>query len=210
MVSEVLDRAQSAHTRGATSTQMQEAQVKEPKQVKPLTPDTAFKSSKPKSSLSSDLSLLSKRKGRLSINSLGNKKEEGETEETLSAGEDRNTILLTELQRSWLAFSKQLEVEGQKVASRMLVAYKPTLIDEELIALEFQSKSEETAFNQIRISLLNYLRKRHHNYYLNIEYKVVVSETKMEYFTEAETFNKWRKANPAFEKLKQAFELDLL
>lgn len=118
--------------------------------------------------------------------------------------------MLTELQRSWSAFAKQLELEGQKVASRMLIAYKPTLVDEELIALEFQSKSEETIFNQIRIGLVNFLRKRHHNYYLNIEYKVVVSETKMEYYTEAETFNKWRKANPAFERLKLAFNLDIL
>jgi len=118
--------------------------------------------------------------------------------------------LLTELNRSWAAFAKKLENEGQKVASRMLVAYKPTLIDEELIALEFQSKAEETVFNQIRIALVNFLRKNHHNYFLNIEHKVVVSETKIEYFTEAETFNKWRNNNPAFEKLKQAFDLDLL
>ncbi len=92
----------------------------------------------------------------------------------------------------------------------MLAAYKPRLVDEELIALEFQSKSEETIFKQIRISLVNFLRKNHHNYFLDIQYKVVVSETKLEYFTEAETFNKWRKENPAFEKLKQAFNLDLL
>lgn len=153
---------------------------------------------------------MSKRKGRLSINNLGGKGEEEKLEETLSSGQDRNTILLTELQRSWMAFAKQLEQEGQKVASRMLVAYKPTLIDEELIALEFQSKSEETIYKQIRIALVNFLRKRHHNYFLDIHHKVVVSETKLEYFTEAETFNKWRKENPSFEKLKQAFNLDLL
>lgn len=109
-----------------------------------------------------------------------------------------------------MAFAKHLEENGQKVASRMLIAYKPKLVDEELVDLEFQSKSEENVFKQIRISLVNFLRKRHHNYFLDIQYKVVVSETKLEYFTEGETFNKWRKENPAFEKLKQAFNLDLL
>lgn len=207
MVSEVLERAQTQNT---TSTIEQKKPVKtESSPKKPIVREIP-KSTKPKPSLSSDLSLLSKRKGRLSINNLEGKQEEEQSEETLSSGQDRNTILLTELQRSWTAFARQLEQDGQKVASRMLAAYKPILIDEELIALEFQSKSEETIFKQIRISLVNFLRKRHHNYFLDIEYKVIISETKMEYYTEAETFNKWRNSNPAFEKLKQAFNLDLL
>ncbi|MGB1295795.1 MAG: hypothetical protein ACPG6V_09965 [Flavobacteriales bacterium] len=146
----------------------------------------------------------------MSVNNLDVKKEEEEKEEVLFKGEDRNTILLTELQRSWNAYSNVLEKEGQKVASRMLKAYKPQLVDEELIALEFQSKSEENIFNQIRIGLVNYLRKNHHNYFLNIDYKVVETEIKNEYFTEGETFKKWRNENPAFERLKQAFDLDLM
>ncbi|MGB0428093.1 MAG: hypothetical protein ACPGEC_04110, partial [Flavobacteriales bacterium] len=182
----------------------------EPNQVQEARPTLTKPIAKPAKKISGDLSMLSKRKGKVSFKNQLKKAKETQEEETLLEGGRRTTILISSLTEAWNRFAEsQIEVGG-KMASQLLLSKPPELISETLIKINFHSKSEETVFQAIRIRLINYLRQTLENDALNIETELIQTKREGNYQTEEELVKTWRAEHPYFEKLRRHLDLDIL
>ena len=113
-----------------------------------------------------------------------------------------------EMRTAWTQYAKQVENDGKYNLLSHLTMGVPKL-DGSTIHLEFPNDTIKVEVERAKYDLLNYLRNKLQNY--DIDLDILVNETaqKKYAYTPREKFDKLCEKNPAIEKLRQEFDLDI-
>lgn len=153
-----------------------------------------------------------KRVSGLSLSSLKIKKEHelSRKDETIDESKlPKDPFTEEEMQKHWADFVDKIDLEGKKILASNLNADVPKLLQEKTIWIELPNGTMKKEIEREQYDLMEYLRKKLNNYF--IELKITVNETvaKKFAFTPEEKYQKLREKNPAIDLLRQTFDLDL-
>ena len=113
-----------------------------------------------------------------------------------------------EMKHYWEAYSKMIEEEGKFNLLSHLTMGVPKL-EGHTIHLEFPNHTIKTEVERAKFELLGFLRENLQNY--NIDLDITVNETveKKYAYTPREKFEILKEKNPAIERLRQEFDLEI-
>jgi len=83
------------------------------------------------------------------------------------------------------------------------------MMSDNTIEFSVNNKSLEEAVEEIKMNLLDFLRKELNNYALQLNLVMTASEEKTSLYTATEKYKYLSEKNPAINKLRQTFDLDL-
>lgn len=112
------------------------------------------------------------------------------------------------LQEAWTAYAKKLEARGRFILASHLTMDRPVLKGTQ-IHLEYPNHTIKEEMNRARSKILKFLRKRLENYEIDLNITVNEEAEKEYIYSDREKFEKMKEINPAIEKLRQEFGLDL-
>lgn len=140
------------------------------------------------------------RKQELSEELLANQPEE----ETLPT----NDFSEEEMKIHWYSYSKEVEKDGKFNLLSHLTMGVPKL-EGHIIHLEFPNHTIKTEVERAKFELLGFLREKLQNYDIDLEITVNETVEKKYAYTPREKFEKLKEKNPAIERLRQEFDLDI-
>ena len=113
------------------------------------------------------------------------------------------------LESAWCSFAEGLKKKNKINLSSTLMARKPVQKDATTISFSVLNQVQEDEISAIKIDLLAHLRSTLHNSALQV--KIIVDETKTEHkpYTGEEKFQRLSEKNPALNKLRQQFNLEI-
>ncbi|RFN58265.1 DNA polymerase III subunit gamma/tau [Marixanthomonas ophiurae] len=113
-----------------------------------------------------------------------------------------------EMRTAWTQYAKKVETDGKYNLLSHLTMGIPKL-DGNIIHLEFPNDTIKVEVERAKYDLLGFLREKLQNY--NIDLDILVNETvqKKYAYTTREKFDKLTQKNPALEKLRREFDLDI-
>lgn len=145
----------------------------------------------------------------LSISSMTN----GNTPEKAS---NKTTISQTpvnaeakDLETVWTNFAESFKKKNKLNLHSTLTARKPTQEDETTISFSVSNQVQEDEINTLKTDLIVYLRTEMKN--PAIQFKIIVDKTESEKkpYTGEEKFQHMAEKNPAMNKLRQQFNLEI-
>ena len=152
-----------------------------------------------------------KKVSALSLKSI-RKKQELQKELIANQPDQRNlpaeSFTEEEMRTAWTQYAKKVEKDGKFNLLSHLTMGVPRL-DGSTIHLEFPNDTIKVEVEREKHELLGYLRSQLQNY--DIDLDILVNETvqKKYAYTTREKFDKLREKNPALEKLRKEFDLDI-
>ncbi len=109
----------------------------------------------------------------------------------------------------WRQFAEQLNKEGRMSLHLAFLKRTPQLLDNFQIYFAVDSAALDKDLNEIKTTLLAYLRKNLSNYKINLKSEVVIETTGTNAYSPSEKFKKLAEQNPKLNDLKTRFDLDL-
>ena len=108
----------------------------------------------------------------------------------------------------WTKIAQKLGDRGKKILESLMLMDDPKL-EGTLIKHHLPNESSKFEFNREKYEILGYLRGKLHNHDIDIE--IIVNETveSKKVFTLLDKFNRLAAINPALEKLKNVFDLEV-
>jgi DNA polymerase-3 subunit gamma/tau len=113
-----------------------------------------------------------------------------------------------EMITAWNEYTKKVELKGQYNLLSHLSMGVPKL-EGSLIHLEFPNSTIKVEVERAKHELLGFLRKKLNNYDVDLSIEVNETEIKRYAYTPREKFEKLKEKNPAIEKLRKDFDLDI-
>lgn len=168
-----------------------------------------LKESKPIPSI--DLKIESKQTSGFSLKSIQAKKEHQirQMEVVVDPNDlPREPVEQEDLTKAWNAYSKILDLKGERIMVSILEMGNPRLNGNN-IQLEFPNETLKIELERAQFPLMEYLRKALKNYDLTLDISVNVTIEKQYAFTPMEKYQKMKEKNPNIELLKKTFGLDL-
>jgi len=119
-----------------------------------------------------------------------------------------NPFTEDEMRTAWTQYAKKVETDGKYNLLSHLTMGIPKL-DGNIIHLEFPNDTIKVEVERAKYDLLGFLRDKLQNY--DIDLDILVNETvqKKYAYTTREKFDKLTQKNPALEKLRREFDLDI-
>ena len=114
-----------------------------------------------------------------------------------------------QLNEYWDTFVDKLEKKGKYNLAAILKIDTPKLTDDDVIQLEFPNSTNKIEVERNQFDLLQFLRKSLNNFNIRLEISVNEAMDKKYAYTAEDKYAKLLEKNPALEKLKQTFNLDL-
>ncbi|MDT0554753.1 DNA polymerase III subunit gamma/tau [Patiriisocius hiemis] len=152
-----------------------------------------------------------KKVSALSIKSI-QKKQELQRELVAQQPDQKNlpkeTFTEPEMITAWNEYTKKVELKGQYNLLSHLSMGVPKL-EGSLIHLEFPNSTIKVEVERAKHELLGFLRKKLNNYDVDLSIEVNETEIKRYAYTPREKFEKLKEKNPAIEKLRKDFDLDI-
>ncbi|PVW13786.1 DNA polymerase III subunit gamma/tau [Marixanthomonas spongiae] len=113
-----------------------------------------------------------------------------------------------EMRTAWTLYAKKVEADGKYNLRSHLTMGIPKL-EGNIIHLQFPNDTIKVEVERAKYDLLGFLRDKLQNY--DIDLDILVNETvqKKYAYTTREKFEKLREKNPALEKLRKTFDLDI-
>ncbi len=146
-----------------------------------------------------------------SISSLLNKKAEEtkKQQDDLALPEMREPVTQAQLDASWLVYTELLRKANKINLATTLLNRKPLLQHDHNIEFTIDNKVQEEELLQDKSSLMLHLRRSLRNSYLQLVVIITRDESEKKPYTPSEKFRKMAQKNPALNKLKQEFDLDI-
>lgn len=113
-----------------------------------------------------------------------------------------------EMKLAWTDYTKKIEKEGQYNLVSHLTMSQPKL-ESSTIHLEYPNSTIKLEVERAKYGLLEYLRKRLHNYDIDLAIEVNETAEKRYAYTPREKFEKLKEKNPLIDTLRQEFDLDV-
>jgi DNA polymerase-3 subunit gamma/tau len=142
-------------------------------------------------------------------NAAEQKANEKEASQTDTTNYPKNPVTQNALEAKWTAFANDLKAKGKNSLSINLTSRKPVMMSDNTIEFSVNNKTLEEAVEEIKMNLLDFLRKELNNYALQLNLVMTESEEKTSLYTATEKYKYLSEKNPAINKLRQAFDLDL-
>jgi DNA polymerase-3 subunit gamma/tau len=142
-------------------------------------------------------------------NAAEQKANEKEASQTDTTNYPKNPVTQNALEAKWTAFANDLKAKGKNSLSINLTSRKPVMMSDNTIEFSVNNKTLEEAVEEIKMNLLDFLRKELNNYALQLNLVMTESEEKATMYTATEKYKYLSEKNPAINKLRQTFDLDL-
>lgn len=159
--------------------------------------------------------ILAERNARkVSALSLKSIQKQQQLKEEFDANRPEKKILPTEdfsedeMKAVWHSYSKLVEKEGKFNLLSHLTMGVPRL-EGHIIHLEFPNYTIKTELERAKFELLGFLRENLNNHNIDLEITVDEKVEKKYAYSPREKFDKLKEKNPAIEKLRQEFDLDI-
>ncbi|MBN8695933.1 MAG: DNA polymerase III subunit gamma/tau [Bacteroidetes bacterium] len=140
------------------------------------------------------------------------KAEETEVKEiTLNPTErPKQTVTQDALDNVWQRYANDLKAKGKQNLAIVLTSRQPTLGSDSLtIEYVINNKAAEEALNEDKTTFLSFLRKELNNYSVSLNIVVAQVEEGKNLYTATDRYKHLLEKNPAINKLRQAFDLDI-
>ena len=108
----------------------------------------------------------------------------------------------------WTKMAQKLGDKGKKILESLMLINDPSL-EGTLIKHHLPNESSKFEFNREKYEILGYLRGKLHNHDIDIEIVVNENIESKKVFTLLDKFNRLAAINPALEKLKKVFDLEV-
>ncbi|MBL7889484.1 MAG: DNA polymerase III subunit gamma/tau [Bacteroidia bacterium] len=140
------------------------------------------------------------------------KAEETEVKEvTLNPTErPKQPVSQDSLDAVWQRYANDLKAKGKQNLAIVLTSRQPTLGSDSLtIEYVINNKAAEEALNEDKTTFLSFLRKELNNYSVSLNIVVAQVEEGKNLYTATDRYKHLSEKNPAINKLRQAFDLDI-
>ncbi len=117
-------------------------------------------------------------------------------------------VALGQLRQEWSKFAEQKKLAGQDSAYMVLNQEVHLMEDGVTIPLVMTNSLQMDKLNEIRVELIQYLRKELHNSRINVTAKLVKEEKQRKLYTASEKLNYLIEKNPQVGLLKERLGLD--
>lgn len=110
----------------------------------------------------------------------------------------------------WQRYANDLKAKGKQNLAIVLTSRQPTLGSDSLtIEYIINNKAAEEALNEDKTTFLSFLRKELNNYSVSLNIIVAKVEEGKNLYTATDRYKHLSEKNPAINKLRQAFDLDI-
>ncbi|MBI2268802.1 MAG: DNA polymerase III subunit gamma/tau [Bacteroidetes bacterium] len=113
------------------------------------------------------------------------------------------------LENTWNLYAKNIQQKGKINLYSTLSFRKPLLKENFIIEFTIENKVQQEVLEQERLDLLSFLRKELNNYSINLKTIINTIESERKPYTTGDKFKRMAEKNPAINKLKQLFDLDI-
>jgi DNA polymerase-3 subunit gamma/tau len=113
------------------------------------------------------------------------------------------------LEKAWLGFSEVLKEKKRQMDYATFITGKPVKISEKLVQFTVQNAMAKERLDNDKTDLMQFLRKALSNYEFQLEILVSKEEGSAMIYTSADKFKRLAEINPALQKLRQVFDLDI-
>jgi len=114
-----------------------------------------------------------------------------------------------QLEATWDKYAEELNAKGRANLSLALLSKRPVLINETIIEFTVNNKALEETINEDKMNFLSFLRRALNNFDIQLNLSVAMVEEKTNLYTATDRFKYLAEKNPAINKLRQAFDLDI-
>ncbi len=159
-----------------------------------------------------DIKAPVKRVSGLSISSLKAKKQHELNKIEVVIDENdlpKDPFTQEQLEQHWNDFVHKIDEKGQKILASNLNTDVPKLKDDHTICIELPNSTMKKEIERGNFELMNYLREKLNNHFIQLDISVNESSAKKFAFTPEEKYQKLREKNPAIDILIQEFDLKL-
>ncbi|KUJ52871.1 hypothetical protein [Chryseobacterium sp. JAH] len=146
-----------------------------------------------------------------SINSLINKEDKQEQEETVAEINENlqeHHFTETDLQAEWNLMLMQLRAKDPFVFNA-IKSFKLEKVDEKTVQVLYPSESAKAEFDKISGEFFNHFKRKVNNYAIKIDYKQDVQNLKIEVLTTKKKFERFVEINPLLKDLDDLMKFDL-
>ena len=119
-----------------------------------------------------------------------------------------NNFTEEEMLKYWNTYTKKVEKDGKFNLLSHLTMGTPKL-EGAIIHLEFPNHTIKTEVERAKYDLLGYMREKLQNYEVDLDITVNETTEKRYVYSTREKFEKMKEMNPALERLRQEFDLDI-
>ncbi len=144
----------------------------------------------------------------VSLNNLGQPKEEKAPEAVLANGDDKQPFTQQMLENEWMNFAKNYPAE-EVLVKQMLLQSTLTLLSDTHFEALVNNQGQEELLNTRGTEVLSHLRQRLKNYSIVMSIRVNENNEKQLAFTSKEKFDLMAKDNPLVIKLLEEFNLEI-
>ena len=113
------------------------------------------------------------------------------------------------LENTWNAYAKLVQQKGKYNLYSTLSFRKPFLQEKFQVEFTIENKVQEEALEQEKTDLLGFLRKELNNYSITLKTIINIVDSERKPYTATDKFKRMAEKNPAINKLKQQFDLDI-
>jgi DNA polymerase III subunit gamma/tau len=114
-----------------------------------------------------------------------------------------------ELENVWIKYSNELKAKGKANLGLALSTKMPVLKDQFKVEFSINNKALEEAINEDKMNFLGFLRNELNNFSIQLELTMVQTEDKANLYTATDRYKRLAEKNPAINKFRQAFDLDI-
>lgn len=141
----------------------------------------------------------------------GEKKVENEkgTDTENRAGMPKNAFTQEQLEKVWDAYANDLKAKGRNSLAAALMSKRPVMLSASSLEFTVNNKALEESINEDKMNFLTFLRQQLNNYDIQLQVVISTAEEKANLYTATDRYKHLAEKNPAINKLRQAFDLDI-
>lgn len=113
------------------------------------------------------------------------------------------------LMKAWNAYARQIKKAGRESFYSTLTLSDPEIRSENQLKLTIKNSAQELELNKEKGDMLDFLREKLNNYYVEIDFEIEVSDQPTALYTNSQKFEAMVKKNPNLGKLTGNLNLDI-
>lgn len=138
----------------------------------------------------------------------GNESEKGNENEN-RAGMPKNAFTQEQLEKVWNTYANELKAKGRNSLAAALMSKRPVMLNVASLEFTVNNKALEESINEDKMNFLGFLRQQLNNYDIQLQIVIAAAEEKTNLYTATDRYKHLAEKNPAINKLRQAFDLDI-
>ncbi len=113
------------------------------------------------------------------------------------------------LEEIWDKYANDIKAKGRANLATALLSRRPVLKNETIIEFTINNKAIEESIEEDKMNFLGFLRKELNNFLIQLQLIMTSAEEKTNLYTATDRYKHLAEKNPAINKLRQIFDLDI-